>query len=124
MPKLGQKTVIIDPEQLAAFMRMKPSLADTAAFFKCGETSIAEYIRANFNLTFREFRDQNMVHTRHDLIRTALSKAKQGDNIMLIFCLKNLCGWSDKPEKEQDDTDKYKTMSTAELLKLVKEKTA
>lgn len=124
MPRLGDKKVIIDPKQLEAFMRMKPSLADTAAFFKCGETSIADYIRTNYDKTFREFREQNMVHTRHELIRTAIDKARKGDNVMLIFCLKNLCGWSDKPEKEQDDADKYKQMTTDELLKLVQKKTA
>lgn len=124
MAKMGRPIKPIDCEQLEAFMRMKPTLADTAAWFKCGETTIVDFIKANYSLTFREFRDQKMVSTRHDLIRTALGKAMQGDNVMLIFCLKNLCGWSDKPEKEQDDLDKYKNMSTDELIKLVQKKTA
>lgn len=121
---MGKRPVPIDAEQLEAFMRMKPSLADTAAWFKCGETTIADFIKANYGLTFREFREQKMVHTRHELIRTAIGKAMQGDNVMLIFCLKNLCGWSDKPEKEQDDMDKYKNMTTDELIRLVQKKTA
>lgn len=123
---MGRKPIAIDKDQLAALMRMKPSQADTAAFFKCHPDTIGTFIRENFDLTFSEFREQNMVHTRFDMIRTAIDKAKRGDNVMLIFCLKNLCGWKDKwDNKDEDDENaKYKAMSTAELLKLVKEKTA
>ncbi len=35
------------------------------------------------------------------LVRTALREAKAGNPAMLIFCLKNLCGWADKQEVEQ-----------------------
>lgn len=90
---------IRDLDQLETFMRLKPTLADTAAFFKVGIQTVEDTIRRHYDLTFREFREQNMVHTRMMLIRTALGKAKGGDNTMLIFCLKNLCGWADKMEQ-------------------------
>lgn len=127
MAKMGRKPLDIDPAQLEALMRMKPTQADTAAFFKCHVDTIAKYIREHYDLTFSEFREQNMVHTRFDLVRTAMEKARRGDNVMLIFCLKNLCGWRDKfdgkPE-EDEETIKYKSMTTQELMRLVKEKTA
>jgi hypothetical protein len=63
-----------------------------------------------------------MVFTRFDLIRTAIDKAKKGDNVMLIFCLKNLCGWRDKLPEEEQQQDPYAKMSTQELIVLVKEK--
>lgn len=94
--------VDIDPDKLDALMRLKPSLDDTAAFFKCSDKTIERYIKAHYDLTFVEFRLQRMVHTRHSLIRKALEKALGGDNTMLIFCLKNLCGWSDKHEVTGD----------------------
>jgi len=79
-------------------MRLKPSLDDVAAFFEVNPRTIERYIRDNFNLTFVEFRTQNMVHTRHALVRRALDQALSGNTAMLIFCLKNMCGWADKFE--------------------------
>lgn len=103
--KMGRPAVNIEKEKLAALMRMKPTLADTAAFFECGQRTIEEFIRKNYDLTFREFREQRMVHTRLSLIRKAISKAEGGDNTMLIFCLKNLCGWRDKVEQQDEETE-------------------
>lgn len=74
---------------------MMPSLSDTAAFFDCSERTIERYIRDNYGLDFREFRDRYMVHTRLDLRRAAIEKAKSGDNTMLIWCQKNIDNWSD-----------------------------
>jgi len=88
-------------EKLKALMRLKPTLEDTAAFFECTARTIERYIRKEFDLTFVDFREQNMVHTRLTLIRTAIGKAERGDNVMLIFCLKNLCGWKDKWDETQ-----------------------
>lgn len=91
-------SVNIDKAKLEAMMRLKPTLEDTAAFFQCSARTIERYIHEHFNVTFVEFRTQRMVHTRHALIRKAIDKALNGDNTMLIFCLKNLCGWADKHE--------------------------
>lgn len=101
----------INPKQLAAFMRQKPTLADTAAFFECSERTIERYIKDNFQLTFVEFREQKMVHTRHGLIRKALEMAMNGDRTMLIFSLKNLCGWADKQDLNIGDNQMSITMN-------------
>jgi AraC-like DNA-binding protein len=103
MPRLEQP---IDLDQLESLMRLKPTLADTAAFFKCSERTIERYIKDNFNVTFVEFRNQNMVHTRLTLVREALKQAQNGNTALLIFCLKNLCGWSDKIEHGFDKDKK------------------
>jgi hypothetical protein len=91
-------------QQLKALMRLKPTLADTAAFFECNTSTIEKHIRKVYDRTYSEFRDQNMVHTRFSLIRTAIGKAESGDNVMLIFCLKNLCGWKDKWDNTPEDS--------------------
>src|SRR5687768_11361422 len=99
---MSRKPADIDPSKLKEFMRLKPTLADTAAFFECSERTIERFIKDKFEITFVEFRERNMVHTRMSIVRTAISKAQRGDNTMLIFCLKNLCGWRDKQPDEAD----------------------
>ena len=103
---MGRPKKNIDLEQLADLMHHNPSLADTAAFFKCNIKTIERHIARNYKLTFVQFRHQNMVHTRLKLIKVALKKALAGDNCMLIFCLKNLCGWQDKPVESFEPVDK------------------
>jgi AraC-like DNA-binding protein len=97
MSKMGRPTIEIDLDQLSALCRMKPTLEDCAAFFKCSTDTVERRIREATELTFAEFREQSLVHTRFDLIRKAIKKADQSDT-MHIFCLKNLCGWADKTE--------------------------
>lgn len=112
----------IDEAKLKTLMRLKPSLEDTAAFFECSGRTIERYIKAKFNLTFFEFRDQRMVHTRLNIVRKAIEKAEKGDNVMLIFCLKNLCGWTDKQPSEVPQVMQLQSvkLSDEQLEKLVK----
>lgn len=116
----------IDMEQMEALLRRKLTREDCAAFFKVSvdtiERRIKDYTATEENpegLTFTQFRDECMVHTRHDLIQAALVKAMGGDNTMLIFCLKNICGWRDRLEGEADvvinNTNIYEKMTDAEL---------
>jgi AraC-like DNA-binding protein len=95
---MGRPSKKNDVDQLESLMRLKPTLADTAAFFKCTERTIERYIRDNFDKTFFDFRHENMVHTRLSLVREAIKQAQSGNTAMLIFCLKNLCGWTDRVE--------------------------
>lgn len=116
-PKTGVTAPkLIEENKIKALMRLKPTLEDTAAFFECHPRTIERYIRDTFDLTFAEFRDQNMVHTRFGLVRKAISKAESGDNVMLIFCLKNLCGWRDKqPDETEVVVNNVNTMSETEI---------
>jgi hypothetical protein len=91
----------VDQKQLAALCRMKPSLEDAAAFFGVSADTIERRVKEWGYATFAEFRKENLVHTRFSLIRKALQKAENGDNTMLVFSLKNMCGWSEKVEEKQ-----------------------
>jgi len=84
--------------EMKKLMRMSPTIYDTAAFFECAKTTIEDEIKLRTGLTFSEFRDQFMVHTRMGLKRKCIEKAMQGDNTMLIWCTKNICGWEEKPQ--------------------------
>jgi hypothetical protein len=90
----------IDGEQLRAFMRLSPTLADTAAFFAVSEDTITRFIKRKWKASFAEFRDQNMVHTRYSIIRKAIQKAQAGDNTMIIWVSKNMLGWADSIRQE------------------------
>lgn len=120
---MGRKPVEINDGQLKTICKLKPTLKDVANYFECSEDTIERHIRKNHEMTFAEYRAQKMVHTRFDLIQTAIGKALKGDNSMLIFCLKNLCGWRDKFEEYLDEESeekknslKYMSMSTQELV--------
>lgn len=93
---MANTVVPIDPAQFKALMRLKPRIEDTAAFFECSHDTIERYARKTFGMSYASFREQNAVHTRFNLIRTALAEAESGNTAMLIFCLKNLCGWKDR----------------------------
>lgn len=103
--KMGRPKAKVDIDQLAVFCRLKPTLEDCAAFFKCSPDTIQRAIKRHTKLTFAEFRNQNMVHTRHTLIRNAINRANNGSDTMLIFCLKNLCNWRDRNETVHDVRD-------------------
>ncbi len=114
--------VEIDPVKLKALMRLKPTLADTAAFFECSERTVERYVKEEFSMTFRDFCEAYMVHTRLNLIRKAIDKAEKGDNVMLIFCLKNLCGWENEPNKQAlaASPGQAVTLTNEQLTSLVK----
>ena len=98
----------IEQAQLEAFCRMHPSLKDAAAFFKCSEDTIENRCKEFGYTGFSDCREQNMVHTRLKIVQKAISMAEAGNVPMLIFSLKNLCGWVDKFENKHDITDDMK----------------
>lgn len=89
----------IDEKQLQAICRLKPTIADCAAFFDCSEDTVLRRIQEYGYPNFAAFREKSMVQTRFTLIRRALEKADKGDNTMLKYCLANLCGWSERSEQ-------------------------
>lgn len=98
--KMGRPKIDIDMDQLAAFCRVKPTLDDCAAFFKCTPQTIKNKIKEHSGLTFLQFREQYLVECRHDLIRSAIKQAQDGNATLMIFALKNLAGWKDKHDVE------------------------
>jgi len=91
----------LDQDQFESLCRMNPTLKDVSAFFKLSEDTIHRRCLEWGYTGFADARQQSMVHTRLNLIRRALKQAESGNTTMLIFCLKNLCGWADKQETIQ-----------------------
>jgi hypothetical protein len=122
---MGRPPAEIDPAKLQALMRLKPTLEDTAAFFECHPRTVERFIRENFDLSFAEFRDRGMVHTRMELIRLALKKADKSDT-MHKFCLKNLAGWVELSKDEVPQVSVHNTnvaedkLSDEQMAKLLR----
>jgi hypothetical protein len=76
-------------------------------------------IREATGLTFVEYRDQRAENTKLKLIQKAIQMALGGNCTMLIFCLKNLCDWRDKPPEYEKS---FRDMSNQELVILAREK--
>lgn len=120
--KGGRPRIEIPLDKLEALMRMSPTLKDTAAFFKCHPELIENRIKEYTGLSFPEFREQNMVHSRLNLIRKALQMAESGNTAMVIFCLKNLCGWTDKQELSSSNSKDFIVQIKNDLTKESEEK--
>jgi hypothetical protein len=112
--KMGRPT-LMTPEkirQLEAICRLKPTREDCAAFLDVDATTIDKWIERTHGITFSEFREKHMVHTRFMVIRQMLEQCKKGNMAALIFTAKNLCGWVDyrqdpHAEKQQAIELKY-----------------
>lgn len=94
-PKMTEEKI----RQLKAICRMKPTLADCAAFLEVNTSTIEKWVKRTHGVSFSEFREQNMVHTRFMIIREILEQCQKGNMTALIYASKNLCGWSDKHEQ-------------------------
>lgn len=102
----GRPEVKIDWSKVEMALSLGASKEITAGYIDVKEKTLEDKIRKKFGYGFRELRDRKMSSTRLKLIQKALSKAFDGDNTMLIFCLKNLCGWADKVEHGFDKDEK------------------
>lgn len=97
---MGNKKILdksLSHENLKAICRLRPSLADCAAFFDVSEDTILRRCKEYEGMTFAELRDKYMADTRLKLVKKALNMALlDGNTAMMIFCLKNLNKWQDK----------------------------
>jgi AraC-like DNA-binding protein len=98
------KTDKIDPHQIEALMRLKPSLEDTAAFFNVSTKTIERYIKMKWGQTFVPFREERMVQTRLELRRELHRQALKGNTAALIFALKNFDEFADKQSDKLEIT--------------------
>lgn len=88
----------IDKRKLELYLRLRPLETDVAYLFGCDPKTIERFIKKEYDCTFAELRDKCMSYTRHNLVRKAISMALEGNTVMMIFCLKNVCGWTDRSE--------------------------
>jgi hypothetical protein len=107
MAKMGRKIIELDWEKLDMLLKYQASLLDAAELCGCSEDTIERRIREKHNCTFAEYRNKKMAVTRIGLKQKAIKEAtaKRVNTSLLIFCLKNLCGWTDKKEVNKSDLE-------------------
>ena len=101
--KVGRKKISFDEvkhtdwDKLDVILQFKPDKAWAADILEVSEDTLERRIKETKKCTFMEYRDKKMAPVKIRLVKKAIDKAFAGDNTMLIFCLKNFCGWSDRP---------------------------
>lgn len=120
---MGRKKIDIDWKLLDGVLQYKPSMADCEEHLGCSHDVIEKNIKEKFGLTFVEYRDRKMKNTRMKLVQRALKMAFNENPTMLIFCLKNLCNWSDKVEIEEKSAKPFKFTYNPITAKINKKKT-
>lgn len=93
--KNGRHKKHADIDRLKAFMASYPTEENTCLFFETSSKTLFRQIKKETGLTFVQFREKYMIHTRHTLIQKALHRAtQQNSDRMLELCLKNINGWN------------------------------
>jgi hypothetical protein len=93
----GRPRVEIDWDKLNVILQFKPTREVCSDILGVSHDTLEARIREKYDCTFQDYRARKMAPVKIRLVKTAIEKAMRGDNTMLIFCLKNLCGWADKP---------------------------
>lgn len=107
MAKRGRPvTIQLDWSKLDMALSLGATTQMAADYLEVSVSYLEKKITAEKGMALGEYRNLKMASTKLKLIQKALSKAFDGDNTMLIFSLKNLCGWSDKIEHGFDKDKK------------------
>lgn len=96
--KTGRPNKEIDLEELKEIMQFSPSLDEVAGYLDCSPDTITRFIKKEFQINFIQFKNRFNCKTKLNLKKTAVERALNGNDKMLTFCLKNMCGWSEKTE--------------------------
>lgn len=100
-----------DWKLLDKILQYKPSLVDTADIMEVSGDTVARRIREKYDMTFAEYRNKKMAKVRMSLVQKAIELAMNGDRTLMIFSLKNYCGWSDNPAEQLEDKSKVIQLS-------------
>ena len=99
-PKLDISWEIVDSAcAFNAEMTMVVNLLNMHGY-QCCSATVENKIREKENCTFSEYRAKRFDDTKMKLQQKALAMALGGHAAMMIFCLKNLCKWTDNNKEE------------------------
>jgi len=93
---MGRNRIEINWETLDALLQFKPTKRFCADYLGISEDTLEKNLKEKYEMTYSEYADFKLDRTRFKIQEKAIKKALEGDKTMLIFCLKNLCMWSDR----------------------------
>jgi hypothetical protein len=88
-----------DWHQFDTYCSVKFTKRTCAELMGISEDTIEKRVRKEYDMTFTEYRETKLAPTKIKLVQKAIDMALGGNVTMLIFTLKNLCGWTDKVEQ-------------------------
>lgn len=86
----------IDWVKLDAILQFYPTKATCCDILDISEETLDRGLQKERGMNFKDYREAKMSGTRVALAKKAVKMALDGHATMLIFCLKNLCGWTDQ----------------------------
>jgi hypothetical protein len=89
-------------DKLDGLLVYKSSLGTCADLLDVHENTIRMHISQRFGLTFTEYAEKKLSRTKVKLVQKAIEMAMSGNTSMMIFSLKNICGWADKNDVDID----------------------
>jgi len=87
-----------DWEKFDAILQFGPTRQMCADILECSIDTIKRRVKEVKGITFEEYKEKKMANVKLKLQQKAITMGLGGDRVMLIFCLKNKCGWKDNPD--------------------------
>lgn len=102
---MGRKKIEIDWKKLNSYLQLKASKRTCSLLLEVSEDTLERRVKEKYDCSFSEYAETKMANVKLNLVQKAINKALNGDNTMLIFCLKNICDWSDKAENSTEPVE-------------------
>lgn len=94
----------INWEKLEAYLQCGASAVSAAAMLGVHEKTLRRRVGQRYGMSFSEYKDKVGAGVQIMLVSKALKMAQAGNTAVMIFMLKNKCGYSDKNESKVDTT--------------------
>lgn len=110
---MGRPRHRVDWKKLDTLTQFGPTLVMAAELIGMQPDTLQNHIKEKYGWTWTQYRERKITHTKMKLINKALALALSGNVALLIFSLKNMCGWQDKPDvTDKGEEEKYETPDT------------
>ena len=103
--KVSGRKIQLNYDKLDALLQFKVTKAFCADYLGVSEDTIDRRIKEDHKKTFSEYHELKIARTGLKLQQKAIEAALSGNTTLMIFCLKNLCGWADRAEVDQTNTN-------------------